>query len=97
MKARTYYMLSTKSPKGAIRLLGTEPKHMKPKHGGFDVPVKVIRVSDLDKVIERAAKALYEHAHVGSSRRPWRQMTGGYKDIFRDQARTAYRAGGLVP
>lgn len=67
-----------------------------------NVPVLVIPVSSMDKVIERAARALY--VADGNSSKTWPtagdRMRYGIlckvQDLYRAKARAAYKAGGFL-
>lgn len=66
-------------------------------HGGC-VKHLVVLPSDLDKVIERAARAMCR-LETESDKPPvlWSKASPYMKEYYRDQARAAYRAGGFCP
>ncbi len=86
MKAKTYYandlVLAAKRP---------TPNHLNIREGEGDVAVCLIRVSDLDKVIEGAAKAIARADGLS-----WRHRGPTQRAFFIEAARAAYRAGGFI-
>lgn len=53
-----------------------------------------IPASDMNKVIDKAAKAIIKAGHIDTG--PWSQLPELMKEHYRIKARAAYRAGGFV-
>ncbi len=95
MKAKTYY-IDPEALRSPSRLTSLECEE---GQADGDVAVRLIRVSDLDKMIERAAKAAYD-AHWLPHGVPkgyrWSDCSKVEKAAWRTIARAAYAAGGLL-
>ncbi len=115
MKAKVYYIHPDRlvDDIAGVKLTSKKPHQLalwsRPDYPvmGVEIPIYVLPASSLDKVIEKAAKGMYEHnarqakigAHIGPIGYPkpytWRKAGKGHRSIWLALARAAYEAGGF--